>query len=155
MAVFTNATNTVSMAVYFVGDQRVLDFYTAFPGKVSLTTSSTIDGPTLPYPIGGMCQSFPQVDPDEIYSRHLSAIEFVGKQTGVSAVAIKNVGEEISTFVKRQVGYILSRPWLILTIAYRLLVLRHTRKNLTISQQFNNGTLNLEIITALVNNTVK
>ncbi|MCA8989747.1 MAG: hypothetical protein KDA78_19015 [Planctomycetaceae bacterium] len=155
IAVFTNPAQTVSMIVFFVADQRVLDFYSSFPGNVSLTTSSTIDGPTLPYPVGGLSQSFPGSDPNEIYNQHLSGIEFIEKHTGVRAIPIKNVCEDMQSFSKRQVRYMLSRPWLILTIGYRYFVLRHTRKNITINQQFNNGTLDLDHIIGLTRNVAQ
>ena len=144
MAVFTNTDNTIAMAVYFAGGQRVVDLVSKFPGDISLTTSTTIDGPVVPSPPGVMFQSFRGSDPKDLIHIHQNGIEFLKTHLQTKLLSQENVASSVQTFVCRQLSNLCSRPWTALMFPYRFAVTRFARMNLTLRQQEQKGIVNLE-----------
>jgi hypothetical protein len=143
MAIFTNADNTVVMAVYFAGGQRVVDFVSKFPGDISLTTSTTIDGPVVPTPPGVMFQSFRGADSKELLQIHQQGIDFLRRHLHADLVSQEDVAGSMKTFIGRQLNNLCMRPWNILTLPYRWAVTRFVRMDLTLEQQEQKGIIDL------------
>ena len=144
MAIFTNPDNTIVMAVYFAGGHRVIDLVSEFPGNISLSTSTSIDGPVVPEPPGVMFQTFRGTDAKELLHIHRNGIEFLKKHLNVDLVSQDDVASSIKTFIGRQLNNLLMRPWSMLTLPYRWSVTRFARMNLTLEQQEQNNIIDLE-----------
>lgn len=135
MAIYKSQDQKIAMAVYSAGGQRVVDFVSKFPGKISITTSSTIDGPVAPPPPGVMYQCFKGRDPDDLLRLHLQGVTYLQSQMQIAVEPHKDIAKEMEQFMGRQLKHLLTRPWHILTIPYRYGVLRFTRMNKTVEQQ--------------------
>ena len=144
MAFFTNPDRTIVMAVYFVGGARIIDIVSDFPGDISVTTSTSIDGPVVPSPPGVMFQTFRGYEPQDLLQRHQDGIEFLKRHLQIDLVSDKDVASALRQFVGRQLNHLLLRPWNILALPYRWAVTRFARKNLTLEQQEQKGIINLE-----------
>jgi hypothetical protein len=144
MAIFTNPDNTIVMAVYFAAEQRVVDLVSKFPGNISLTTSTTIDGPVLPAPPGVIFQSFRGTDAKELLLIHRNGIDFLRKHLNADLVSQDDVANSMKTFIGRQLNNLVLRPWNILTLPYRWAVTRFARANLTLEQQAQKRIIDLE-----------
>lgn len=146
MAIFTNADDTVAMAVYFAADQRIIDMVSKFPGEISLTTSTTIDGPLLPSPQGIMYQTFPGRDAEYLLRLHHEALEFLTGHLQTEPLRHEDVAKDMKTFTSDQLSYLLFRPWKILALPYRYAITRRARKDLTLAQQAEKGIINIEAL---------
>lgn len=144
MAIFTNSDETIAMAVYFAGGQRIVDLVSKFPGDISVTTSTTIDGPVVPTPPGVMFQAFRGYDSQDLLQIHQSGIEFLKRHLEAEPVRHKDVAGSMQQFIGRQLNYLFLRPWNILALPYRWAVTRFARKNLTLEQQEQKGIIDLE-----------
>ncbi|PQO36918.1 hypothetical protein C5Y96_07080 [Blastopirellula marina] len=144
MAIFTNADDTIALAVYFAADQRIIDMVSKFPGGISITTSTTIDGPLLPSPQGIMYQAFPGLDAEYLLRLHHEATEFLQQTLKTELLRHDDVASDMKKFTSDQLSYLLFRPWKILTLPYRYAITRHTRKELTLVQQAHKGIINIE-----------
>ncbi|MEM9753740.1 MAG: hypothetical protein AAF916_10190 [Planctomycetota bacterium] len=148
IALFRHAGGQTCLAVYFAGDKPVIDFVTAFPNHVGVTTSSTIDGVTVPNSSGALNESFPHATIDELWAAHRESLEVLRGHLGVGPEPIGEVHEAMRDAVARQIGGALARPWRILTIPYRYGVLRFTRRNVSVAAQIDRGIVDVD---ALVN----
>ena len=144
MALFTNSDKTIAMVVYFAGGQRVVDFVSKFPGDISLTTSTSIDGPVVPPPAGVMFQSFQGADAKKLLNNHREGIKLLKTRLRTNLIPQENVASFMRVFVSRQLTNLCVQPWKILTLPYRWAVTRFARKNLTLAQQERKGMINLE-----------
>ena len=145
MAIYMSQDQKICMTVYFAGGQRICEFVSKFSGNISITTSSTIDGPVAPAPHGVLIQSFKGKDPDELLRKHLQGVTWLQSQIRVAVKPhARDVGNDMKSFVARQVNLMLTRPWHILTIPYRYAILRFIRTNKTIEQQAQKGTIKVE-----------
>lgn len=146
MAIFTNFDETIALAVYFAADQRIVDLVSAFPGEISLTTSTTIDGPLLPSPSGIMYQSFPGRDVQELLRIHQNALELLKQNLKAEPRQHEDIPSSMQKYTADQLSYLLYRPWKILSLPYRYAWLRRARKELTLEQQAQKGIINLEAL---------
>lgn len=149
MAIFTNADETIALAVYFAADQRIIDLVSKFPDEISLTTSTTIDGPLLPSPPGIMYQGFSGLDAENLLRIHHAAVEFLKQHLKTELVPHEDIPSAMQQFTARQLSYLLVRPWKILTLPYRYAVTRKARKDLTLEQQEQKGIINIESLRRL------
>lgn len=145
MAIFTNFDETLALAVYFASDQRVVELVSKFPGEISITTSTSIDGHLLPSPRGIMYQGFPGCDVQDLLRIHQDAIELL-KQNLKTEPLPHDIPGDIQKFTSRQLSYLLYRPWKILALPYRYALVRRARKELTLEQQAQKGIINLEAL---------
>ncbi|MFN3149115.1 hypothetical protein [Bremerella sp.] len=146
MAIFTNFDETIALAVYFAADQRVVDLVSKFPGEISITTSTTIDGPLLPSPRGIMYQGFPGHDVQDLLRIHQDAIELLKQSLKTEPLQHDDIPTAMQKFTSGQLGYLLCRPWKILALPYRYALVRRARKELTLQQQAHKGIINLEAL---------
>ncbi len=144
MAIFTNADQTIAMAVYFAGGQRVVDLVSKFPGHISVTTSTTIDGPVVPAPPGVMYQGFRGCDAQNLLQIHQDGIEFLKGHLQAELVRHEDVASSMQQFIGRQLYHLFLRPWNILALPYRWAVTRFARMNLTLEQQEQKGIIDLD-----------
>ena len=149
MALFTNADKTIAMAVYFAGGQRVVDLVSKFPGDISLTTSTSIDGPVIPPPPGAMFQSFRNSDSRELLRIHRDGIRFLKTHLQTQLTPQENVAASMKAFVGRQLAHLCFRPWNILALPCRFAVTRFSRMNLTLEQQGRKGIIKPETLARL------
>ena len=146
MAIYVNKSRTVAMVVYFAGGQRVLDFFSKFPNKVTLTTTSSIDGVTSPLPQGGMLQCFPNQDVRQQYQSHVKAIKYLQSQLNCKLVPLKSVSKAMKDFTHGQCDVLIFRPWKIFTLPYRYFVTRFTHKNHSVEQQVLKGRISIDLL---------
>lgn len=144
MAIFTNTDDTIALAVYFAAEQRIIDMVSKFPGEISITTSTTIDGPLLPSPQGIMYQAFPGRDAQELLKLHHDAIEFLQHHLRTELLPHEDVAGDMQKFTAGQLSYLLFRPWKILALPYRYVVTRRARMGLTIEDQAHKGIIQVE-----------
>ena len=144
MAIFTNTDQTIAVAVYFAGGKRVVDFVSKFPGDISVTTSTTIDGPVVPTPPGVMFQAFRGYDSQDLLQIHQEGVEFLKRHLQTERIRQEDVAGSMQQFIGRQLHHMFIRPWNILASPYRWAVTRFARMNLTLEQQEQKGIIDLE-----------
>ncbi|MEW4565200.1 hypothetical protein AB1K70_21935 [Bremerella sp. JC770] len=144
MAIFTNFDETVALAVYFAANQRIVDLVSQFPGEISLTTSTTIDGPLLPSPPGILYQGFPGYDVKDLLRIHQDGVDLLKQHLKTEPLPYGDVADGMRQFTARHLSYLMFRPWKILTLPYRYAVIRKARQELTLQQQEQKGIIHWE-----------
>lgn len=112
-----------------------MDLVSEFPADISLTTSTSIDGPVVPAPLGVMFQTFRGKDAKELLHIHENGIDFLRTHLNADLIPQEDVASSIKTFIGRQLNHLCMRPWNALALPYRWAVTRFVRMNLTVEQQ--------------------
>lgn len=144
IALFRHEHRHTAVALYFVKDNLITDFVTAFPNDISLTTSNTKDGFTVPTAPGAMSQAFPIMSSNALWQSHLDAVVLLSQELGVDPIELAPVAQEMKHHVKRQTAYIFIHPWLILTLPWRFAITRHRMAGMSIAQQIERRSISLE-----------
>ncbi|MEM7477119.1 MAG: hypothetical protein AAF483_19220 [Planctomycetota bacterium] len=144
MSIYTDAERTTVICVYFAGGQRVVDIVSILPGRISITTSCSIDGPLFVSPSGMLFQAFASRDAKELLRIHRNGVEYLTKQLNAELIVQDDVSCEMRSFITRQLNHQLRRPWRILAIPFRYAITRFTRKNLTVAEQEQRRIIDLE-----------
>jgi hypothetical protein len=143
MAIFVNLDQTIAL-VAFGGGLQIVDLVSNFPAGISLTTSTTIDGPVIPNPPGVMFQTCRDCDLQSLLQIHQDGLGFLRRHLQTEIVCHQDVAISMQQFVRRQLNHLLLRPWNILALPYRWAITRFARMNLTLEQQEQKGIIDLQ-----------
>jgi hypothetical protein len=77
--VFKHNSEPVYFCLYHLGTKIACDFVTRYGYDVSLTTNNVPDAGVMPRPPKAMLQIFPGISYEQLYSKHISAHQFLQK----------------------------------------------------------------------------